>query len=324
MKSISIFISAALLSFALALSPALAQEFPLTIEHKYGTTIIEEKPERVASLDYNGADNLLAFGVQPVTIRYWYGDYERAVWPWAGALLEGTPTILKGGLDFEAIAAADPDVIIAIWSGITDDEYEKLSAIAPTVAVPEGVGDYALPWNELAMIAGQATGNEAKAEELVQSVRDGLASIATLHPEWDGMTASVTTHWSGRTGVYTAEDIRPFLLSDLGLVTPAAVDEAAEEGQFWIELQEETLEIITADVVIWFTDTGEPDALEDIAVRPTLPFYAQGREVVADTLLASAFSHGSVISLPYALDRLASMIEAAIDGDPETAVPYGE
>src|SRR5690554_761360 len=141
-------------------SLAMAQSFPLTIEHKFGSSTIPAKPERVVSLDYNGADNLLALGVQPVAIRYWYGDYPRAVWPWADAVMTQTPQILRGDLNFEQITSTNPDVIIALWSGITVEDYERLSLIAPVVAVPSGVGDYALSWEDQALIAGRAVGRE--------------------------------------------------------------------------------------------------------------------------------------------------------------------
>ncbi len=55
---------------------AIAQDFPITIEHKFGTTVIKSEPKRVATLDFQGADDLLAIGVQPVAIRYWYGDHK--------------------------------------------------------------------------------------------------------------------------------------------------------------------------------------------------------------------------------------------------------
>ena len=140
----------AILALALCAAPALAQDFPLTIDHKFGQTVIEAAPQRVASIDYNGADNLLALGVQPVMVRYWFGDYPRAVWPWAEALLTGTPEILKAELNFEQIAATDPDLIMAVYSGITAEDYAKLSEIAPVVTIPEGVGDYELGWQDQA------------------------------------------------------------------------------------------------------------------------------------------------------------------------------
>lgn len=41
------------------------------------------------------------------------------------------------GFDYEAISDAAPDVILAAYSGMTEEEYETLSAIAPVVPFEE-------------------------------------------------------------------------------------------------------------------------------------------------------------------------------------------
>jgi iron complex transport system substrate-binding protein len=64
--------------------PALAQEFPFTIEHKFGTTVIPDRPERVASVDYRGIGNLLAIGVSPFIVRDWRDDFPFTTPPWGG------------------------------------------------------------------------------------------------------------------------------------------------------------------------------------------------------------------------------------------------
>ena len=308
-------------TFALLAGAANAQDYPLTIEHKFGTTVIETAPERVASVDYNGIDNLLALGVQPVAVRYWYGDFEYTAWPWAADYLESTPEVLSGNLNFEQIASTNPDVIIATWSGITANEYEQLSKIAPVVAVPEGVGDYAMPWDDLALRAGLATGNLDAAEELVAQVHADLSAVADRHPDWAGQTASVAYLMGGTLGAYTSHDLRPLLLSNLGFETPQAIDDAATEGNpFTVTLSEERIDIIDANVVIWFPTDGI-EAVQSLSLRPTLSAVTEGREVFADELLVGAFSYASLLSLPYALEKLEPMIEAAIDGNPTTQVP---
>jgi iron complex transport system substrate-binding protein len=91
--------------------------------------------------------------------------------------------VLRGDeIDVEAVAAADPDVILAVRSGIGAQDYARLSLIAPTVAVPEGVDDYALPWDELALIAGRALGREAEAAAQVAALRERIEGIAADHP----------------------------------------------------------------------------------------------------------------------------------------------
>ncbi|MFW6174563.1 MAG: ABC transporter substrate-binding protein, partial [Chloroflexota bacterium] len=59
------------------------EEFPVTIEHKYGSTTIEEKPERVVTVGFSEQDPVLALGAKPVAVREWFGGQPNAVWPWA-------------------------------------------------------------------------------------------------------------------------------------------------------------------------------------------------------------------------------------------------
>ncbi|MCF4098147.1 ABC transporter substrate-binding protein [Maritalea mediterranea] len=296
---------------------AKAHDFPLTIEHKFGTTTIEKKPQRVASIDYAGADDLLALGIQPVTIRYWYGDYEEVVWPWAAPLLTTEPTVLRGDLDFEAIAAAKPDVIIGLWSGISAEDYERLSLIAPVVAVPKGVGDYALPWDERALITAHAVGKEELGQQKVQDIRDQLAEVKDSHPDWVGKTVAVATAWDGTPGVYASNDIRPLLMSNMGFVTPQKIDDAVGDA-FWTQLSPEDLSPLDTDVLIWLSSDGNFQPILDLAARPFLAAVKDGHEVFLGKEVTGAFSHASLLSLPYTIDRLVPTLEAALDGDPAT------
>lgn len=306
----------ALFSILLLLTalPATAQDFPLSIETKFGSSVIEAPPERVASIDYAGADDLLALGVQPVAIRYWYGDYERVVWPWADPLLGELPVVLRGDLDFEAIAVAKPDVIVALWSGIDAEAYDKLSRIAPVVAVPPGVGDYEMPWDERALLTGTALGREAEARAQVQAIRDRLAAVAAGHPDWAGQSAAVAYAWNGA-GAYTSNDVRPQILERMGFVTPPAVEALmTDPGQFTVTFSLEDLSPLDGDLLIWLTSEDSFAEVNALIARPFLGVVRAGHEVFADTLLSGAFSHASLLSLPYAIDTLVPLIEAALDG----------
>ncbi|MGR3494641.1 ABC transporter substrate-binding protein [Citreimonas sp.] len=296
--------------------PVFAQDFPLTIDHKFGEAVIAEAPERVASLDFSGADDLLALGVQPVELRHWYGDFEGALWPWAAPALTGDPVVLRGEIDYEKVAASNPDVILALWSGITEADYEQLSRIAPVVAVPEGVGDYELPWDDRARIAGRAIGREDEAEAQIAAIEGRLAAIAEAHPDWDGRTASVAYALSGTPGAYTSADIRPQLLAQLGFDTPPAIDAAASAGNaFAVTLSEEALSTLDADVILWISTDGDFAPVEALVTRRFLGAAKGGHEVFAGPLLSGALSHASLLSLPYALDLLVPALEAAMAGD---------
>ncbi len=53
--------------------------------------------------------------------------------------LNGNPPRLfdeGDGIDFEAVAETQPDVILAAYSGLNRNDYATLSQIAPVVAIP--------------------------------------------------------------------------------------------------------------------------------------------------------------------------------------------
>ena len=49
-------------------SPASDENFPITIQHAFGETTIESKPERIVTLSWANQDAILALGVVPVVI----------------------------------------------------------------------------------------------------------------------------------------------------------------------------------------------------------------------------------------------------------------
>lgn len=122
--------------------------YPITIQHAYGETIIEKKPENVVTISWGNHDVPLALGIIPAGVsKANYGETdENGLLPWTGAkyseLGVDSPVVFDDvdGLDYEAISDANPDIILAAYSGITQEEYDMLSQIAPVVAYPT------LPW----------------------------------------------------------------------------------------------------------------------------------------------------------------------------------
>ena len=305
----------AVLALSASIVAASAQEFPLTIETKFGTTVIEERPNRIATLDFNGADDLLAMGVQPVAIRHWYGDFPKTVWPWAAPLLTTEPVVLARNLDIEAIATSEPDIILAMWSGIDQRAFDQLSQIAPVVAVPDGVGDYEMPWDARALRAGRAMGMEEAAARTVADINAQFDAALAANPNWNGLTATVAFLWNGRLGVYGAADIRPQVLARMGLETSDGVNAIVDEGDFAADISNEALPEIDSDVILWFASDETFDEVRALPGKSVL----RGGHVFVDNLLTGAFSHASLLSLPYVLERLPDALNEALR-DPDTAV----
>ena len=136
--------------------------FPVTIKHKYGETTIEKAPKRVVCLGLTDQDALMALGVVPVGVTYWFGDEKlQGVYPWAQEYLGDAelPTVLKdtNGVEIEKVAALAPDLIIGQYAGLTEQDYKKLSAMGvPVVAQNGDYADYGTPWDEAALTLGTA------------------------------------------------------------------------------------------------------------------------------------------------------------------------
>ncbi len=172
-----------------AAGTATSGAFPVTIDHAFGSTTVETAPERVVAWGWGSADAAIALGVTPVAIPFQsYGGDADGVLPWIRDALETAgepvPTVLPDSAEeppYEEIAAAEPDLILAPYSGITRKQYDLLSAIAPTVAHPGEA--WATPWRETIRIVGTALGREAEAEALLGDLEARFARGAAEHPQ---------------------------------------------------------------------------------------------------------------------------------------------
>lgn len=333
-------ITAIVAAAALATSPADASTtpppavedlpFPVTIPHRYGETVVESAPTRVAVVGEVEQDTLLALGIVPVTTAEWLGSPppDGAIHPWAlDALGDAEPPVSLShweGYDFEAVAAAEPDLIIALFSYIDENDYRLFSEIAPTIAQPAGYENYAAPWQSLAVTVGRAVGQEARAEELVDHAEGVLAEARAAHPEFETATAVIATDaGDGTYLIYAPPDTGGAFLAELGLEPPPAIAELPlSPGGTVRSISNEQVAMLDADVVLWLmNDESEIDAIHANPVYATLGLTDEGREifVLGDTgVYFDAVFASTVLSLPYAVAGLTPLLAAVIDGDPET------
>jgi iron complex transport system substrate-binding protein len=300
--------------------------FPVTIEHKYGKTEIASEPKRVVTVGLTDHDALLALGIVPVGTTEWFGNHPSAVWPWAQDKLGGAKPELVGdgsGANFEKIAALKPDLILALYSGVTEDDYKTLAQIAPTVAQPANYVDYGIPWQELTLTVGRAVGKAEQAAELVADVEARFESIRAEHPEFAGARAVVATPYQG-IWVYGPEDVRGRFLTALGFQLPDGIAEITGK-EFGGNLSLERADLLDGDVIIWLDPKDAQGPLGG-PLYANLKVHTEGREVFLDSYtdpLGGATSFVSVLSLPFLLDGLVPKLATAIDGDPNTKVPSG-
>jgi iron complex transport system substrate-binding protein len=301
---------------------AFAANDDLRFAHVFGETVLDQPAKRVVSLGYTSQDALLALGVAPVAVRQWFGNYPFGIWPWAQPLLgEAEPQMIAGEVSMEIVASLQPDLVIGVGSGISRQEYDVLSQIAPVLMQPPDEPPFGMRWDAMTRLIGRAVGKSDLADEKIAAVEAGFAAARQRHPDWTGSTAICAYDFGGETGAYVGTDTRAVFLSELGLQPTQKVRDLAQTQGFYARLSPEDLSPLDADVLIWLSSS---DAAKDIAAMPlrkTLRAHREGREILAGELLTGALTFGSVLSLPFALDMLEAEIALAIDGDPATSVP---
>ncbi|MFT4220336.1 MAG: iron-siderophore ABC transporter substrate-binding protein [Microbacterium sp.] len=296
-----------------------ASAFPVTIDSALGSVTIEQEPERVVTIGWGSQDVALALGVVPVGMQDMTGDTgdDTGILPWDAELLGDTePELLSYTTDevpYEQILALEPDVILAVNSGLTAEQYARLSDIAPTVAYPGEA--WLTSWEDQTTIVGQALGLSQEAEDLVDQTNDLIAQAKADHPEFTGKTiafASGTT--ADALNVYLATDARVTLLQQLGFTISSSVP--TEADSFAVPVSLENLASIDSDVLVsWYLSTDIQESLESSPLFSSIPAVARdGYVAITDPPLVYATSAVSVLSLPWMLDAYLPLLQAAAEG----------
>jgi ABC-type Fe3+-hydroxamate transport system substrate-binding protein len=223
--------------------------YPVTIENAYGTVTIPAAPEVVVSAGRTDHDVLLALGIQPAAVYQFLPMMSRGVGAWAEPLLEGTPTLLTNPLNYEPIAALQPDVITDVMTIGDEAQYDALATIAPTVGLPPDTAANSVPWQELTTRIASAVGKAADGERLVAETEAFLDETSAAHPEFAGKTVTVLLTSPDGIGVYSAADSRMQLLTALGFVASPHVESIGSDS-FFQPLSPELVEEAESDVVV--------------------------------------------------------------------------
>lgn len=293
-----------------------AAAFPVTIEHKYGSTTIDAEPVRVVALGVTDQDPLLALGVTPVAVVDWRGS---AVHPWNAELLAGAGAVgledPAAGIDFETIAASEPDLIVSLWSGITESDYATLSEIAPTVAQSADYPDYGAPWDVNTRTIGLATGRTDEAEVLIDEVEALIDETSDAHPELADRSITIAADFAdGSLYITEPDDARYDVLAALGM------DTAPESLRGIDTLSFEQVDQLNAlDAVFWITLADATIATDPVYTAQ--PIHTEGRDIfpTTESQLGLALTFSTVLSIPYLLEHLVPLLAAAVDGDPATS-----
>ena len=292
--------------------------FPVSVPQKFGTTVIPARPQRVVSLGYTDHDAILALGVVPVAIREFTGQQPSATWPWAQDELQGQkPQVLPvGEVSTEAIAALRPDLIVAISAGLTQQQYDTYSRIAPVLAAPAQYVDYGTPWQDATRMTGAALGRAPEAEKLVADLETRFAAARAQYPVLAGRTVAGARPSSADNAsyfVWGSQDLRARFFSSLGMTVPPDVDRLAGNAFYATISTEELGRLDAADLVVLITASAQERAsFEALPGYASLRVVRDGKVLAPDDRQSAALSFSSVLSLPELLDTMPGELARAV------------
>lgn len=264
------------LLFGVGSMPAKAEEgarFPLAITHAFGQTNLPKKPSRVATVAWANHEVPLALGIVPVGMAAAnFGDDDGdGLLPWVAERLRELgaepPSLFDegDGIDFEAVAGTEPDVILAAYSGLSQSDYDTLSQIAPVIAYPQA--PWSTDWRETIRLDSAGMGLAKEGEALIDDIERKIAAEVAKYPELKGKRAMFVTHLDETdlsvVNFYTTQDTRVRFFSDLGLSMPKSVIEASSNGSFAGSISAEQIDLFDdVDILVTYGDRALIDAMK--------------------------------------------------------------
>lgn len=297
--------------------------YPITIDHAFGQTVIESKPERIATVSWGNQDVALALNVAPVGVSK--GNYgkltSQGLSPWTAAAFKKlgvvNPTVFDDtdGLDFEAIAKTEPDVILAAYSGLTEEDYQTLSQIAPVVAYPNE--PWQTSWREQVLINAKGMGMEEEGKSLVERTDNLIKEKLKNVSELNGKSAAfiwVNASDTSQFYVYLPIDPRASYLMDLGLSFPEKIQNYAKDAKdFSMTLSAEYVDLLDeVDILVTYGDDQTLSALQKDSLFKHVPAVQRGSVVVIDSTSELAGSATpTVLGIEATIDEYLQLLDTA-------------
>jgi iron complex transport system substrate-binding protein len=299
---------------------------PITIEHAFGETVIDAKPERVATVAWANQEVPLALGVVPVGMAKvtWGDDDEDGLLPWVKEKLDEldaeTPVLFDetDGIDFEGVADTNPDVILAAYSGLTQEDYDTLSEIAPVVAYPENA--WGTSWRDTITQNAAGMGLVSEGDDLVAELEQEISDAAAEHPSLEGKSVMFLTHVDesdlSEVSFYTTHDTRTMFFDDLGMQSAPSIITASEAtDQYSLTQSAEQADAFNdVDVIVTYGGDDLVATLEGDPLLSQIPAVANKSIVnLSGSGPMGTAANPTALSISHVVGDYAALLAAAAD-----------
>ena len=286
--------------------------------------MIEKKPVRIASVAWANHEVALALGVVPVGMAAAnFGDDDGdGVLPWVTERLKQlgaeTPVLFDegDGIDFEAVAATSPDLILAAYSGLSESDYQTLSQIAPVVAYPDAA--WSTDWRQMIRLNSTAMGLASQGDALINKIESEITETLAAFPQLKAKSALFVTHLDAgdlsTIHFYTTNDTRVKFFQDLDLVSPKSVIAASEPGQFSGSISSERVDLFDdVDIIVTYGGQSLSAALKSNPLLSKLPVVKNDALVMLGRDPLGTAANPTPLSIPFVLKDYVALLAGAAD-----------
>lgn len=265
-----------------------------------GDIEVPAQAARVVAADYFAGFTVMDLGVEPVGVAG--SDYSDQGETYANAAAEAAVVGDFLEVDYEAILATDPDLIVR--SIDTDEEtYDRLSQIAPTVVI----SFQGRSLTDVTASVGEALGRSDQATALIESYDEEAARLADAHASAleDLTFALVTPTGDGQWWLYGPGWTDLTVLTHAGLRLAPPADTMTEQTATYS--MEELDLLAEADVILLdsYSDNAE---LESSALWAGLPAVTGDRVF---TITTGTSSIGNAMSLLAEAEAILTEVDAS-------------
>lgn len=301
----------------------------ISIKHVYGTTEVPADATKVATIAWANHDVLLALGIMPLGFskQTWGVTDGSGMLPWTKEKVDeltangaAQPKLFDddGGVKInpQAVNATKPEVILAVYSGMSKEEYETLSKIAPTVAYPKVA--WGTPWRETIAINATAVGKKTEGDTLVADLEKQVADAVAKHPQIKGKAAAFCYTAEGdatKFGYYTTADPRTAFLPDLGMKVPASVEKASKENAsaFNVDISTENADSLNDfDLIVMYGTESDLAAMQANSLLSQVRAIKNGAVAfVGNSDPMAASTNPGPLSIPWGIEKYVGLIATA-------------
>jgi iron complex transport system substrate-binding protein len=212
---------------------------------------------------------------------------------------------LDNGIQLKQIAVLKPDLIVATDAGLDQDTYQKLSAIAPTLAQSDDDAFFE-PWKDQATAIGQAVFHPGQITSLISGVDSRFAAVADKYPQFKNKRALLLQGKLHQGNVVATTGWQTEFLTQMGLAIAESITSLAVDQQRAFIPREKIKSVLgAADLLVWTTESDTDQA--QLVANPDVAAL-RSRSVFTTKDQAGAIAYASPLSYPLVADQLPPLI----------------